>query len=543
MNPQQNQIAAIYCRLSKEDVDKAKTGDDSESIQNQKLMLLDYALANGFLVHNVYVDEDMSGFADRPEFKRMIKDAEKGLFNTIICKQQSRFTRDMELVEKYIHGLFLQWGIRFIGLVDNVDTNVKGNKKARQIYGLINEWYSEDLSENIKAVLKKKRENGQFISAFTSYGYLRCNKDRNKIVIDEDAAEIVKEIFNLFLDGYGLSTIATILTSRGIPTPEQHKRMRGVRYRSTCDGKFVISIGHGAWVGSTIKNILANEFYIGTLVQGKTKKMSYKSKKQLPLPREQWSIIENNHEAIIPKEIFYKVQALRDGRRKRYQRKTSTDEMTRPHMFSGRLVCMECGSTMRTSGLTRNKSSRYMKCTLAVRTRMTKCANQNIRFDEIEDIVTEELRTLVNRLVDRKMAQEIEHDVSNTLSAEYLDRMSIEKQIEDAKSKVEQLQTKIVLAYTDKLDGLISDENFILFKESFEEEQKIHKNTMQHLESKLLATMSNQKTTEQVISVTLDFFNNGTLTHRLVNDLIDQIFIGKAGDNGSNRKVVIRWSI
>ncbi|MCL2376213.1 MAG: recombinase family protein, partial [Defluviitaleaceae bacterium] len=160
---QKQQIAAIYCRLSKEDLDKAHKGDDSESIQNQKLLLVDYAVSNGFLVHNVYVDEDLSGFSDRPAFKQMIKDAASGLFNTIICKSQSRFTRDMGMVERYIHGYFAEWGIRFISLTDGVDTNVKGNKKARQIYGLINEWYSEDLSENIKTVFRKKMEAGQFV--------------------------------------------------------------------------------------------------------------------------------------------------------------------------------------------------------------------------------------------------------------------------------------------------------------------------------------------------------------------------------------------
>ena len=161
--------AALYCRLSKEDLEKS--GNESESIQNQKMLLVDYATANDFAIHKIYTDEDKSGFGDRPAFRQMIKDARAGFFNTIICKHQSRFTRDMELVEKYIHGHFVDWGIRFISITDHVDTDIRGNKKARQIHGLINEWYSEDLSENIRAVFRKKMQQGQFIGAFACYGY------------------------------------------------------------------------------------------------------------------------------------------------------------------------------------------------------------------------------------------------------------------------------------------------------------------------------------------------------------------------------------
>jgi len=165
--------AAIYCRLSNEDADKS---DESESIANQKLLLMEYAVSQGFIIHKIYSDDDCSGLdRARPQFNQMLADARNGLFNIILCKTQSRFTRDMELVEKYIHGLFNDWHIRFIGLIDNVDTNVKGNKKARQIYAMINEWYSEDLSENIRAVFRRKMRDGQFLGSFAPFGYAGVN--------------------------------------------------------------------------------------------------------------------------------------------------------------------------------------------------------------------------------------------------------------------------------------------------------------------------------------------------------------------------------
>lgn len=155
---------AIYCRLSEEDRDKANPREDSESIQNQKSMLLSYAGQRGWEIYNLYCDEDFSGSdRSRPEFLKMLEDAEKGKFDIVLCKTQSRFSRELEIIEKYIHGLFPEWGIRFVSVVDNADTEVKGNKKSRQINGLVNEWYLEDLSDNVRSVLTDKRKKGQHI--------------------------------------------------------------------------------------------------------------------------------------------------------------------------------------------------------------------------------------------------------------------------------------------------------------------------------------------------------------------------------------------
>ena len=166
------QAVAIYCRLSKEDLDENKIDNLSRSIQNQKSMLTDFAEINGWQIFDIYCDDNLSGVArDRPEFNRLIRDASLRKFNIILCKNQSRFTRDMQLVEKYIHGLFPIWGIRFIGMVDGADTSVKGNKKARQINGLVNQWYLENLSDNIKATLKLKRIRGKYTGSVLPYGY------------------------------------------------------------------------------------------------------------------------------------------------------------------------------------------------------------------------------------------------------------------------------------------------------------------------------------------------------------------------------------
>ena len=219
---------AIYCRLSEEDRNKANKNDDSISIQNQKSMLIQYAIDQGWEIYDIYSDDDYTGSdRNRPQFKRLLIDAQAQKFNIVLCKTQSRFTRELELVEKYIHGLFPVWGIRFVSIVDNADTENKGNKKSRQINGLVNEWYLEDMSDNIRSVLTSRRENGFHIGAFAPYGYKKDPDTKGHLIIDEEAAEIVRDIFNLFSDGYGKTAIARLLNERGVPNPTEYKRRKG----------------------------------------------------------------------------------------------------------------------------------------------------------------------------------------------------------------------------------------------------------------------------------------------------------------------------
>lgn len=297
-----NKKVAIYCRLSVEDIDR--NNKESESIKNQKLLLTEYAKEKNWFIYQIYCDEDYSGLdANRPEFNNMINDAKSRKFDIILCKSQSRFTRDMELVEKYINRLFFIWGIRFVSIIDNIDTDIKGNKKTRQINALINEWYCEDLSENINAVFKKKMLDGKFIGSFACYGYKKNVNDKNTLIIDEDAANVVKRIFQMFIDGYSYFEIAVKLTEENILNPTNYKISKGYKFYNpnACNNK---------WSLNTIKKIINNRTYIGDMVQGKSKKISYKSNDIINIPKDEWIIIENTHIPIIDKETFFKAQSL-----------------------------------------------------------------------------------------------------------------------------------------------------------------------------------------------------------------------------------------
>lgn len=258
---------------------------------------------SGWEIQDIYCDEDMSG-ADRkrPEFNRMLSDCQKGLVDIVLCKTQSRFSRDMEVVEHFIHNRFREWGVRFIGLLDHADTEDTANKKSRQINGLVNEWYLEDLSENIKRTLRHKKERGIFTGAFAPYGYRIDPERRGKLFPDDVAAETVREIFCMYRAGFGYVKIAQELNRRSILCPSEYKRLSGSKFK-THSGRATSKI----WTDDTVRNILKNPVYKGTLVQGKTTTVSYKNKKRIRILPEDYIVTENAHAPIVDADVWNEV--------------------------------------------------------------------------------------------------------------------------------------------------------------------------------------------------------------------------------------------
>ncbi len=295
---------ALYCRLSVED----GTGEESESIRNQRLLLISYAQKNGWEIYDVYEDEDYSGLReDRPAFCRMIADAKNRRFEIILCKTQSRFTRSASTAEIYLHERFPLWGIRFVTVVDGVDTAKRENKKARQINSLVNEWYCEELSENIRSVLRKKMELGQFLGNYAPYGYEKDANDRHHLVICNEEATVVRYIAELYLSGLSCKKIAVQLSLENIPTPSQQKQSRGQDLgRRPCS----------QWGSGTVRKILTNPVYIGHMVQGKEQKVSFKSQKTIEVPRQRWVVVEHTHEAILSEKTFANIQKKMDQNRR-----------------------------------------------------------------------------------------------------------------------------------------------------------------------------------------------------------------------------------
>lgn len=282
--------AAVYLRISKEDLDRE--GDShSKSIENQRIIVTDYALKHGWSIQQYYVDDDYSGlYYERPAFSQMLKDARSGQFGVILAKSQSRLSRNMEHTEYLLHSLFPMLGIRFIGVVDGVDTAQKYGKKARQINALVNEWYSEDLSESIRAVYRQKMEKGEYLGAYAPYGYRKSQKDSHVLEIDRNVSYWVQCIFEWYVQGFGVEAIKARLEKERVATPLSYRQDRNPPDYQ--------------WSASTIKKILRNETYTGMVVQGKSRRRSFKDKSIQYIDKKSWIIVQGTHEPIISRELF-----------------------------------------------------------------------------------------------------------------------------------------------------------------------------------------------------------------------------------------------
>lgn len=327
--------AAIYCRLSQEDAFHVTAQGESESIQNQRAMLQKYAAAHQYEVYRVYCDENYSGMdGERPAFNQLLADAKAHRFSIVLVKTLSRFTRDLAVVEKYIHGCFPEWGIRFIAVVDHSDTNDRASKKPRQLHGLINEWYLEDLSCNVRSVLAHRCREGLYIGAIAPYGYRRNPDSKGRLCIDPEAAAIVRHVFALYLSGLGTAQVADLLNQGGISPPNYYKFQSGILHQNLSGGK---------WNAGTVARTLQNPCYKGTLVQGKSERCSFKSRKKTAKSESEWIIVQNTHAPIVPPETFDLVQLLLGS----HGRASSTGTIP---PLSGKLFCAVCGGRLTAYG-------------------------------------------------------------------------------------------------------------------------------------------------------------------------------------------------
>lgn len=533
------ELAAIYCRLSREDEDKLNREVDSESIQNQKLLLLDYAMKHDMQVCKTYSDDDYSGAdKDRPEWNKMLKAAENGEFNVIICKSQSRFTRELEMVEKYIHGKFVEWGIRFIGVVDQVDTNIKGNKKARQINGLVNEWYLEELSDNIKSVFRKKMEDGQFLGAFAPYGYKKDPSDKHKMIIDEETAKVVKQIFNLYMEGYSIKRISNILTELKIPTPTAYKQSLGYKYKNPNSKS--ASSRFGVWGSTTIRTILNNTTYIGVLTQGKDKKLSYKSKKVVKAPEKEWVVIEDSHENIIDKNTFYQVQKMLESKRT-VSGDTKGNKKLKAHCLAGKIKCPDCGSSLIKTGGGSSQGSRYVRCQLANKTRNRMCTPHSIRLNSLIDAIETEIRGMIDAVLNEEnekyLAEKLNGiaETNNSIEAKMKELNNVNRVIQEKKDVLSEL-------YEDKVKKTISEDEYIMHRDKFNtiinEQQEKYTRLKNEIEA--LKVISVER--PDVLTLAKKYANFEELTTEIVASFIDYIEVGEK-DIYDNQDIHIHWNI
>ncbi len=514
---------AIYCRLSEEDRNKQNETDDSNSIQNQKAMLLGYAAEHGWELYDIYSDDDYTG-ADRrrPEFNRLLSDAEARKFDIVLCKTQSRFTRELELVEKYIHGLFPIWGIRFIGIVDNADTLNKGNKKSRQINGLVNEWYLEDMSENIKSVLVNRRINGHHIGAFALYGYMKDPNEKGHLVIDEEAAVIVREVFSLFAEGYGKTAIARMLNDRGIPNPTEYKRRKGLRYKPAR------SYNSTLWKYFAISDMLVNEIYIGNMVQGKYGSISFKTKQNKPRPKRDWYIVEGTHEPIIDRTLWDKVQ-------ERISEKTKPCFNGKISIFAKKVRCANCGYIMRSHKGA--DGSRSLQCPNR-HVAKDACIGAHISFKRLEGMLINAINDLSSELLDKdELADRIE------LCQNLIDQKNLVlEELKLYRSKYEDSSRMIRELYMDKVKGIITDADFVSLSRGLSEERENLEKTISETEVRVTKIDEKIERGDNRREIVSRYTGLEELNRETVEALIDFVSVGKRIPGTRDVPIEIHWN-
>lgn len=511
-----NNRAVLYLRLSKEDVDKLRKGDDSDSIKNQRLLLTDFALNKGFKIVKVYSDDDESGlYDDRPGFEEMMTDAKLGGFDVIIAKTQSRFSRNMEHIEKYLHHDLPNLGIRFIGAVDGVDTNDEANKKSRQINALVNEWYCEDLSKNIRGAFKAKMKDGQFLGSSCPYGYKKDPLDHNHLVIDEYAANVVRKIFKLYIEGYGKAKIGSILSAEGILIPTLYKRnVLGENFHNATALDTT-----ELWSYQTIHTILNNETYLGHLIQNKVNSLSYKDKKRKRLPRDKWIIVENTHEAIIDKETFELVQKLQKSR-------TRSVNATEPNgLFSGIIFCADCRHAMARKYARHGEKGfiGYVCKTYKTQGKMF-CESHSIDIDDLEEAVLMSMKAEARKILKDEDIKELKN--LQVVEEKY---NCFEKQLEEIQKQLDKINKYKRKTYENLMEELITKQEYAKYVADYDKQIETLKEQMNVIGEKSALEEEMDAQYDEWVEAFRDYINIDKLTREVVLELIEKIEVHNDG--------------
>ena len=444
--------ATLYLRLSRDDGDKEESG----SITGQRELLRDYISQHPELrEYAIRIDDGFSGSTfERPGFQKMIEDVKAGRTDCIIVKDLSRFGRNYLDAGEYIEKIFPFLGVRFIAVNDNYDS--LGERKSSDdliipFKNLINEAYCRDISMKIRSQLEIKRKNGQFLGSFAAFGYLKDEQDKNKLVVDQYAANIVRDIFKWKLEGISPQDIADALNKLGILSPMEYKRSLGMKYTTS----FKTS-AKAAWSAGTVIRILKNPIYTGVLIQGKETTPSYKVHKRIAKDKSEWTVIENSHEAIISGIDFDSVQKVL----KCDTRRSPDDKAV--GLFSGMLFCGDCGASMVRKTVPAGEK-KYVYYVCSAHKQDKSCSPHRMRDAALEEIVLDSLRQHIREVVN--MSELL--DITDTAPLRTAQAQKVQRQLDKKREEYEKLQKLLMSLYENLTDGVIDREEYARLKASF----------------------------------------------------------------------------
>lgn len=502
-------VTALYARLSKDD----DLVGDSNSIVHQKEILAKYAKEHGFTNIEFYVDDGFSGTNfNRPDFQRMMADVEEGKISTVIVKDMSRFGRDYIMVGYYTEIYFSNLDIRFIAINDNVDSNIQTENDLTPFKNVFNEWYARDTSKKIRAVFKAKGNSGKHLTTNPPFGYKKDPNDKDKWIIDDEAAATVRRIFQMYVDGYRISEIGHKLTEEKVETPILYYMNRGIKTNARSEYPEI-------WDLMSIKYILSQTAYAGHTVNFQTAVKSYKTKKQIRLPKEDWIIYRNTQEPIIDEKTFETVQQMRKVKRAR----TKYNE---PNMFSGLLYCADCGNHLTIQRVARNRKMDNFSCATYRKKKKGLCSCHRILVSDLETIVKEDLQKVCEYVLFHEKEFTDEY-LSGSKRETVKFQAKTKAELKRLSERQEEIGKIIRKLYEDNVCGRITDERFDFLAKSYEDEGNKLKTKIQEFKNALDSSVQNEEKLSKFLKVVKSYTKIEELTPEILNSFIEKIYIGE----------------
>ncbi len=500
----------IYCRLSKEDGDKI----ESNSIAGQKSYCEEYISKHKDikLVGEAIVDDGISGVTfDRPGFIELEKLIRDKKVDCIIVRDLSRFSRNYIDAGRYLEKIFPQLGIRFIAINDNYDSltsNAHSDSFVLPFKNLINDTYCKDISVKIRSSLEIKKKNGDYVGNFCPYGYMRDTLNRHKLVVDENLRETIQMIFSLFKDGMSVGKIATRLNQMAVLTPMEYKLSQGVKFETVFK-----TTGCSKWEYTTVKRILCNTIYLGTLTQGKRGTPNYKVKSIQNKDESEWIVVENSHEALVSLEDFLSIQEM-------LKRDMRSKEDNSENTLSGFVFCADCGCAM-TRKVVPTKYKKYYYYVCSKNKRDKTCTAHRISISEVEEKVFTAIHDQVELVANLEKALEIIENLPYKEKREFCHK----NQIEILEAEVERYRKLKLRLYEDLADGIISKDDYVEFRSTYTNIIEDKERAVKRLEKELSQSIGIGTTTKKWVTLFKEYENIELLNRRVLMSLVDKVKI------------------
>ena len=517
--------AAIYCRLSQDDGSLGESG----SIQTQKAILTQYCQEHHMEIVDCYCDDGWSGTNfDRPAFQRMIGDIEAGRVNTVIVKDLSRFGREYAQMGLYIEHYFEEKGVRFLSLAENIDSSQGLNNLVLPFTNVINSLYARQASEKTKAAHRARAKNGMFLGSRAPYGYQKDPNDRHHLIVDPEAAEVVKEIFRMFADGIGYVRMTKILRERNILNPQAYFNQNNPDYYKHSDywrKPF-------DWHATSVRAILNNPVYLGKLTFGKTKTKGFFDKRRVPAEESDWIVVEHTHEPLVSQELWDTVHQMMKARRR---------ENGSGHVqpFAGLVKCAGCGSSLNASYDKKKGKYTGFSCWVYKNYGKQRCTSHAIGWQTLNRLVLEDIRCNAQvaklaaaRYVGVLLRTKLEKEKGETVRAE--------RELKKAEKRIGELDKILAKLYEDQALGKISEARYQAMAPGYEAEQASLQERVSRLREQLAHTQEVQDNVEQFVPLIQKYTDIQELTPHILNELIEKIVVHekKVEEDGSKSQMV-----